>query len=185
MSVNVRGKNIEVTPALKEYIEKKVLKLSKQFKSIGDITVIMTVEKGDSVKGDRVGDCVVEVSFPAANVHFRAKEITKDMYSAIDLVTDKIERQIHKYKTKLLKNRYNNFKEVAPPTEIVQAVDQEFNVVRNKKFAMRPMDVEEAIMQMNLLNHDFFIFFDSETEAVNVVYRRKDGDYGVLAPELK
>ncbi|MHC1714563.1 MAG: ribosome-associated translation inhibitor RaiA [Acidaminococcaceae bacterium] len=185
MTVNVRGKNIDVTPALKDYVEKKVLKVTKQFKNIGDISALMRVEKGDSVKGERIGDCVVEISFPAGGVNFRAQETTKDMYSSVDLVIEKIERQIHKYKTKLMRGRYNNFREEAPVISAVPAEEPEFKVVRNKRFIMRPMGVEEAIMQMNLLNHDFFVFFDEEIEAVNVVYRRKDGDYGLLSPELK
>lgn len=184
MAINVRGKNIEVTPALKEYVEKKVQKLTKQFKNVGDITILMSVEKGDSVKGERVGDCTVEISFPAGSVYFRAKEVTKEMYSAVDLVIDKIERQIHKYKTRLMKKRYNNFKEEPAAAVRQEQEDSEFRIVRSKRFAMRPMDVEEAVLQMNLLNHDFFVFFDADLEAVNVVYRRKDGDYGLLTPEL-
>ena len=148
MTVNVRGKNIDVTPALKDYVEKKVLKVTRQFKNIGDISALMRVEKGDSVKGERIGDCVVEISFPAGGVNFRAQEI------------EKIERQIHKYKTKLMRGRYNNFREEAPVISAVPAEEPEFKVVRNKRFIMRPMGVEEAIMQMNLLNHDFFVFFD-------------------------
>ena len=185
MTVNIRGKNIDVTPALKDYVEKKVSKVTKQFRTIGDISALMRVEKGDSVKGERVGDCVVEISFPAGGVIFRAQETTKDMYSSIDLVIEKIERQIHNYKTKLMRGRYNNFREEAPAANAVPAEEPEFKVVRSKRFIMRPMGVEEAIMQMNLLNHDFFVFFDDELEAVNVVYRRKDGDYGLLSPELK
>ena len=185
MTVNVRGKNIDVTPALKDYIEKKVLKVTRQFKNIGDISVLMRVEKGDSIKGERIGDCVVEISFPAGGVNFRAQEITKDMYSSVDLVIEKNERQIHKFKTKLIRGRYNNFREEAPAISAAPVEEPEFKVVRNKRFIMRPMGVEEAIMQMNLLNHDFFVFFDEELEAVNVVYRRKDGDYGLLSPELK
>ena len=84
-----------------------------------------------------------------------------------------------------MRGRYNNFREEAPVVAAVPAEEPEFKVVRNKRFIMRPMGVEEAIMQMNLLNHDFFVFFDEELEAVNVVYRRKDGDYGLLSPELK
>lgn len=185
MTVNIRGKNIDVTPALKDYVEKKASKVTKQFRTIGDISALMRVEKGDSVKGERVGDCVVEISFPAGGVIFRAQETTKDMYSSIDLVIEKIERQIHKYKTKLMRGRYNNFREETPAVNAVPAEEPEFKVVRSKRFIMRPMGVEEAIMQMNLLNHDFFVFFDDELEAVNVVYRRKDGDYGLLSPELK
>ncbi|MEG0798037.1 MAG: ribosome-associated translation inhibitor RaiA [Acidaminococcaceae bacterium] len=176
MTVNVRGKNIEVTQALKEYVEKKVNTITKQFKVVGDISATLKVEKGNHI---------VEITVPANGIVLRAQETTKDMYSSIDLVVDKIERQIHKYKTRLMRRKYNNFRDEFVPASTAVEDENEFNIVRNKRFVLRPMCAEEAVMQMNLLNHDFFVFFDDELEAVNVVYRRKDGNYGLLAPELK
>ena len=119
----------------------------------------MKVEKGNHI---------VEITVPASGILLRAQETTKDMYSSIDLVIEKIERQIHKYKTRLMKRKYNNFQDAVVPAS-----------------AMHPMTAEEAILQMNLLNHDFFVFYDPDFGGVNVVYRRKDGNYGLLAPELK
>ena len=104
------------------------------------------------------------------------------MYSSIDLVVEKIERQIHKYKTRLMKRKYNNFREVVPVQEN-KGAEEEFNVVRNKRYNLRPMNVEEAILQMNLINHDFFIFYNDDEKATSVVYRRKDGDYGLITLE--
>ena len=108
------------------------------------------------------------------------------MYSSIDSCVDKIERQIHKYKTRLMRRKYSNFRDEfiasAPKDE---ADDGEFAIVRNKKYVLRPMNVQEAVMQMNLLNHDFFVYFDDATEEVSVIYRRKNGDYGLIAPKLK
>lgn len=178
MAVNVRGKNIDVTPALRDYVEKKVVTITKQFKTVGDISAVMRVEKGQHI---------VEVTVPASGIVLRAQESTKDMYSSIDLVVDKIERQIHKYKTRLMKRKYNNFRDVTPVVASAkeEADDGEFKIVRNKKYVLRPMNVQEAVMQMNLLNHDFFIFFDADSEVVSVVYKRKDGDYGLIAPEMK
>lgn len=177
MSVNVKGRNIEVTPALREYVEKKVAKVTKQFKAVGDISAVLKVEKGNHI---------VEITVPASGILLRAQETTKDMYSSIDLVVEKIERQIHKYKTRLMKRKYANF---ADPTPVISAEgvaeDGEFQIIKNKHFTMHPMTPEEAILQMNLLNHDFFVFFDPDLGSTNVVYRRKDGKYGLLSPELK
>ncbi len=178
MSVNVKGRNIEVTPALKEYVEKKITKVTKQFKTVGDISAVLKVEKGNHI---------VEITVPASGILLRAQETTKDMYSSIDLVVEKIERQIHKYKTRLMKRKYSNFADLpSAPAEHPASVDEgEFEIIKNKRFTMHPMTPEEAILQMNLLNHDFFVFFDPDLGSTNVVYRRKDGKYGLLSPELK
>jgi len=177
MTVNVRGKNIVVTPALRDYIEKKVQTITKQFKVVGDISAVMRVEKEQHI---------VEITVPASGIVLRAQESTKDMYSSIDSCVDKIQRQIHKYKTRLMRRKYNNFREEFVAASTKDEVDDgEFKVVRNKKYVLRPMNLQEAIMQMNLLNHDFFVYFDDITENVSVVYRRKDGDYGLIAPDLK
>lgn len=176
MNVNVRGKNIVVTPALKEYVEKKITKITRQFKTVGDISAVLKVEKGNHI---------VEITVPASGILIRAQESTKDMYSSIDLVVEKIERQVHKYKTRLAKRKYSNFVEPVPAPEVETAPDEEFKIIKNKKFSMNPMTAEEAILQMNLLDHDFFVYFDPDYGGVNVVYRRKDGNYGLLQPELK
>ena len=177
MSVNVKGRNINVTPALKEYVEKKITKVTKQFKTVGDISAVLKVEHGNHI---------VEITVPASGILLRAQETTKDMYSSIDLVVEKIERQIHKYKTRLMKRKYSNFADTEPaPAAAPEAADEEFEIIKNKHFTMHPMTPEEAILQMNLLNHDFFVFFDPDLGSTNVVYRRKDGKYGLLTPELK
>ena len=177
MSVNVKGRNINVTPALKEYVEKKITKVTKQFKTVGDISAVLKVEHGNHI---------VEITVPASGILLRAQETTKDMYSSIDLVVEKIERQIHKYKTRLMKRKYANFAETEPaPAAVPEAADEEFEIIKNMHFTMHPMTPEEAILQMNLLNHDFFVFFDPDLGSTSVVYRRKDGKYGLLTPELK
>ena len=172
------SRELDVTPALKDYVEKKITKVTKQFKTVGDISAVLKVEKGNHI---------VEITVPASGILLRAQETTKDMYSSIDLVIEKIERQIHKYKTRLMKRKYNNFQDAVVPAsvETVAEDDGEFKIIKNKSFAMHPMTAEEAILQMNLLNHDFFVFYDPDFGGVNVVYRRKDGNYGLLAPELK
>ncbi len=177
MNVIVKGRNIDVTPALKEYVEKKIAKVVKQFKAVDDITAVLKVEKGNHI---------VEITVPASGILIRAQETTKDMYSSIDLVVEKIERQIHKYKTRLMRRKYSNFADPTPTVTAATEVEEtEFEIIKNKHFTMHPMTPEEAILQMNLLNHDFFVFYDPDLGATNVVYRRKDGKYGLLSPELK
>ena len=177
MSVIVKARNTTVTPALKQYVEKKIGKVTRQFKTVGDITAVLRVEKDNHV---------AEITVPANGILLRAQETTKDMYSSIDLVVEKIERQVHKYKTRLMRRKYNNFRDL-PPVEAAPAETEEgeFKIIKNKSFALHPMTPEEAILQMNLLNHDFFVFYNPDLGAVDVVYRRKDGNYGLLSPTLK
>ena len=175
----IRGKNIEITPSLREYVVKRVGKVTKYFEKVGEITVLLTVSKGRHI---------VEVTVPIqGGIVLRGEEATMDMYTSIDLVVEKLERQIHKQKTKLARRfRGGGFKaEVIEEQEKDHPVDKrdesaEYPVVKTKRFVVKPMDVQEAIMQMNLLDHNFFVFRDSETEEVNVVYRRTDGNYGLI-----
>ena len=171
----VRGKNIEITPSLREYVEKRVGKVTKYFDNVGDISVLLTVSKGRHI---------VEVTVPVQNgILLRGEEATMDMYTSIDLVVEKLERQIHKQKTKLARRfRGGGFKAEAFNAAPVDAPadDEEYQVVKTKRFVVKPMDVQEAIMQMNLLNHNFFVFRNSETEDVQVVYKRTDGNYGLI-----
>jgi putative sigma-54 modulation protein len=170
MNINVRGKHIEVTDALREYVEKRVGKLEKYIDNLAGIQVILLVEK------DRHR---VEVTAPANGIILRGEEETSDMYSSIDLVVEKLEKQIDKYKTRLARRiRGVAFRDL--PTDVKEV---EHTLIRTKRFAFKPMDVEEAIMQMNLIGHNFYVFANSESEDVNVVYKRKDGNYGVIEPE--
>ena len=183
MAIIVKGRNTVVSPAVKAYVEKKIDKVTRQFKAVGDITAVLKVENGNHI---------AEITVPAKGILLRAQESTKDMYSSIDLVIEKIERQVHKYKTKLMKRKYSNFREfqaeAAPAAEPVPGpaeTEEEFRIIRSKSFTMNPMKPEEASLQMNLLNHDFFVFFDPDFGGVSVVYRRKDGNYGLLEPKLE
>ncbi len=183
MAVIVKGRNTVVSPAVKAYVEKKIEKVTRQFKAVGDITAVLKVENGNHI---------VEITVPAKGILLRAQESTKDMYSSVDLVVEKIERQVHKYKTKLMKRKYNNFRDlpvnalpVAEAAPATAEADEEFKIIRSKSFTMNPMTPEEAILQMNLLDHDFFIFFDPDFGGVSAVYRRKDGNYGLLEPKLE
>jgi putative sigma-54 modulation protein len=176
MMIAVRGKNINVTPALKEYAEKRLGKLDKYFNG-ADAQVNLSVAKESHI---------VEVTVLVNGLILRGEESTDDMYASIDLVVDKLEKQIDKYKTKLSRRiRDGNIKSIV--NEQVQrspAEDDEPRVVRTKRFTMKPMPVEEAILQMNLVGHDFFVFINADTEQVNVIYRRKDRNYGLIEPDF-
>jgi len=174
MKVNVSGKNLNVTQALKDYAEKKVGRLERFFDADVEAQVTLSVEKERHI---------VEVTMPINGILLRGETETNDMYSSIDLVVDKLEKQIEKYKTKISRSvKKTPFKYNAVDQKAIEA--EEPKVVKVKRFALKPMDVEEAIMQMELLGHDFFVFSNAETDQVNVVYKRRDGNYGLIEPEL-
>jgi len=177
MNVQVRGKNIEVTPALKEYAEKRLSKLEKYLPKIDVVHVTLLVE-GDLHK--------TEVTIPVAGYLLRGEEESPDMYSSIDLVVDKLERQAKKYKEKLYA-RFKSNKNIAAGEQSAETTpepDNEIKIVKSKRFAIKPMSPEEAAMQMELLGHSFFVFTNADTEEINVVYKRRDGKYGLIEPEV-
>ncbi len=172
----IRGKNIEVTPALRNYVEKKLGKVVKHFETVGEISVLLTVVKGRHS---------VEVTLPLQGILLRGEESTMDMYASIDLVVEKLDKQIEKQRTKLARRlRMDQKQEASEMPPHFMDEEEEYPVVKTKRFAVKPMDVQEAIMQMNLINHDFFVFRNAETEEVSVVYRRKDGQYGLIEPGM-
>jgi putative sigma-54 modulation protein len=183
MHFNIRGENIEVTPAIREYVEKKVGKLERYF----DTTPTADVNVKLQVLGS--GESSIEVTIPMPKLLLRGEEINADMYAAIDIVVEKLERQIRKYKTKVNRKFRQEgslkymFKNELEPLRDEVAEDDELEVVRTKRFNLKPMDAEEAILQMDLLGHNFFVFSDAESGSTNVVYRRKDGKYGLIEPE--
>lgn len=175
MRFEIRGKNIDVTDALKEYTTKRLSKLEKYFDGTRDAQVALSVE-GERHK--------VEVTIPLNGIILRGEESSDDMYSSIDLVEVKLEKQLDKYKTRLNKShRASGLKKaLLENSSAVSAPAEQFKIVRTKRFALKPMDEEEAIMQMNLLGHNFFVFFNANTDEVNVVYKRKDCNYGLIEP---
>lgn len=176
MKYIIKGKQVSVTPAMQEKAEKKLRKFEKFFVPDAEAVLTFKVEK------DRF---IFEVAFYSNGTIIRAEERSDDMYAAMDLVVDKLERQIRKNKTKLGKKIHQ---EALIPAnfDIVEDIEEEseYDVVRTKHFALKPMSVEEAILQMNLLAHSFFVFTNADTETVNVVYKRKDGRYGLIEPEV-
>lgn len=178
MNFIISGKNIDVTDALKEKIMKKLGKLDKFFYPGTEVQVTLSVEKNNHI---------VEITIPFNGIIIRAEEINDDMYTSIDKVVDVLERQILKNKTRLSKKAYGNVikSEGIEDNDVNGYVeDEEYKIVRTKKFAIKPMTVEEAILQMNMLGHEFFMFANSDTNQTNVVYRRKDGNYGLIEPEF-
>ncbi|MDD4146568.1 MAG: ribosome-associated translation inhibitor RaiA [Clostridia bacterium] len=175
MKFQFRGKNIQVTDALKERVEKKLGKLDKYFDTPPEAIVTLSVEK----ERHRV-----EVTIPLNGYILRGEEETNDMYSSVDQVVEKLEKQMEKYRTRLSKrNKGASIKDIAASFVERTAVEEDPRLVRTKRFALKPMSVEEAILQMNLLGHSFFVFSNAENEEVNVVYRRKDGNYGLIERE--
>lgn len=174
MKISIRGKNLEVTNALRQQAEKKLSKLDRYLDPDTEAQVTFSVERGSHI---------VEVTIRLNGYILRGEEATGDMYASIDLVVDKLERQLRKYKTKLARKlKSQGLKDL-----IAKYPDDEEEVpelVRTKRFPIKPMAVEEAIMQMNMLGHSFFVFSNAESEQVNVVYRRKDGNYGLIEPEV-
>lgn len=176
MAIIVRGKNIEITPALKEYVVKRTSKITKYFHTLGEITAILAVEKGRHI---------IELTVPINGMILRGEEATADMYTSIDNVVEKIEKQIEKYKTKISRKLKDGiFKGELVANTVASPEIEEPKVVKTKRFAIKPMDVEEAVLQMNLINHDFFVFSNAQTDEVNVVYRRKDGNFGLIEPDF-
>lgn len=175
---SIRGENIEVTDAIRSYVESKLGKIQKYFhvEQELDARVNLKVYKEKTAK--------VEVTIPLGAVTLRAEDISQDMYGSIDLVVDKIERQIRKNKTKIAKkNREKTSAGQVFTSEFEAEVIEETparKIVRTKNVSLKPMDVEEALLQMDLLGHDFFIYTDAEDGTTNVIYRREDGDLGLI-----
>ncbi|CTF95152.1 ribosome-associated protein [Streptococcus pneumoniae] len=171
---SIRGENLEVTEAIRDYVVSKLEKIEKYFQPEQELDARI------NLKVYREKTAKVEVTIPLGSITLRAEDVSQDMYGSIDLVTDKIERQIRKNKTKI--ERKNK---VATGQLFTDALVEDSNivqskVVRSKQIDLKPMDLEEAILQMDLLGHDFFIYVDVEDQTTNVIYRREDGEIGLL-----
>ena len=176
MELIIKGKNLEITDWLYDYVEKKVRRLDRYLPEIEEARVELSVENTRSAK-DRQR---AQLTLRRKGVILRSEERSADMFNSVDAVLNKMQRQIDRYKGK------HWGRKVARESEPVEMAGEEAEprIVRTKRFSMLPMISEEAIEQMELLGHDFFVFFDAEGGEVNVLYRREDGDYGLLQPEL-
>lgn len=175
MKFVIVGKNIEVTQGLKAAVEEKIGKLEKYFNPETEIHVTLSVEKERQK---------IEVTIPVKGSIIRSEQVSNDMYVSIDLVEEIIERQIKKYKNKLIDQKQSAgfFKQEFIEKDYMD--DEEVKIIRTKKFDIKPMYPEDACVQMELLGHSFFVFFNAETEQVNVVYKRKGNTYGLIEPEV-
>jgi len=174
MKYNIRGEKLVITDAIRDYTEEKLGKLDKYFKD-DDITAnVLAKVRGNSQ--------IVEVTIPTSKFILRSEEEHNDLYAAIDLVTDKLERQIRKNKTRLNRNVKESVKEFNFDYELPEEEEEEAKekIVKRKKLEMKPMSEEEAILEMELLGHNFFVYKDMDTDSINVLYKRKDGDYGLI-----
>ncbi|WHE06676.1 ribosome-associated translation inhibitor RaiA [Thermoanaerobacterium thermosaccharolyticum] len=179
MRITVSGRNgIMITDGLRNAALKSLSKIEKFFTEDTEARVVLSVQKNNQI---------AEVTIPFKGMIFRAEEVSDDMYASIDNVVDKLEKQILKYKTKLK----NNFAVESIRFDVQQdyikndlSEETEFEVVKTKRFPVKPMSVQEAILQMNLLGHNFFVFTNSDTDDFTVVYKRKDGKYGLIEPTM-
>ena len=173
MNFIISGKNIDVTPGLKSCIEQKLGKLERYFTPETEIIVTLSVEKERQK---------IEVTIPVKGHIIRSEQSSNDMYVSIDLVEEVIERQLRKYKNKLVARNQegSNFKQEFFESEDTSSEDDEIKIIRTKRFGIKPMFPEDACIQMDLLGHDFYVFFNAETEEVNVVYKRKNGTFGLI-----
>jgi putative sigma-54 modulation protein len=185
LHVIVQGKHMQVTPSLREYAEEKLGRIVRYFDQVHEAQVVLSVER----RGELGKAQVVEVTVHGDGVVLRGQEASSDMYASIDLVTQKLKKQIEKYRSKVIDRRRiaesrKKTAQIAASRRALRRPDaQESQVVRVKRFAMKPMTAEDAALQMELLGHDFFVFRNAKTMEVNVVYRRTAGNYGVIEPE--
>ncbi len=175
MRVSIAGKGMEVSDYLKDLVSKKVLKLQRYFDEDTEAHITMSIQRSRHI---------VEVTIPFDGIVLRGEEATGDMYASVDGVIKKLEKQIHKHRTALKKRLHENaFTKEDDAFELALADEKKPSVVRTKKFVVKPMDIEEAMMQMELLGHQFFVFRNAVTNEINVLYLRQDGDYGLIEPD--
>ena len=175
MNIKFVGKNVEVTDALREVTEKKLSKLEKFFQEVIEGTVTFSTQKNNKT---------IEVTIDIPGTIIRAEETSDDMYASIDRAVDVLERQMRKYKTRLMKKYKEGqtirFENVIP---LQEDEDDRPKIVKTKKFTLKPMNYEEAVLKMELLRHNFFVFRNGETDDISVIYKRKDGNYGLIEPQ--
>lgn len=176
--INVSSKNLEITQALREYVDKKVAKIEKYLNDnqTASAEVMLRTERGIHI---------AEVTMNLSGIILRGEGNTADMYTSIDAAVNRIERQFNKYKTKISRRIQGpKLGEVTAPSASAESdADLTPRIVRTKRFALKPMDSEEAVLQMELLGHDFFVFRNADSGDVNVVYKRRDGNFGLIEPE--
>ena len=177
MNFIISGRNIDITPGLRQAVEQKLGKLEKYFTPETDIIVTLSVEKERQK---------IEVTIPVKGNIIRSEQVSNDMYVSIDLVEEIIERQLRKYRKKIIDKKQNagTFQQAFIEKDFEDENTNEIKIIRTKKFGFKPMYPEDACVQMELLGHNFFVFLNAETEEVNVVYKRKGNTYGLIEPDF-
>src|ERR1700693_3254074 len=180
MRLQVKGRNVEVSDQIRSYAEEKLGKLDRLVKGPTGIELELAVEKNPSIAANHVAEATVWTKGPV----LRARESSADMKASIDQLVDKLERQVKRYREKRRPRRHGRAD--APPADAlpVDELPQDGpTIVKTKQFPVKPMSPEEAVLQLELVGHDFFVFRNAESDEVNVVYRRRDGDYGLIEPQ--
>ncbi len=179
MRLQVKGRNLDVTDSIRSYAEQKLKKLDKQLNDATEIELELAVEKNPSIAANQIAEATVWTKGPT----LRAREASEDMRASIDQLTEKLVRQVRHYRDK---RSFRGARSHVPVDEGVPALENdqlEQQIVKTKQFPDKPMNSEEAVLQLELIGHDFFVFRNAETGEVNVVYRRKDGGYGLIEPQ--
>jgi putative sigma-54 modulation protein len=180
LNIRFQGKNIEVMQNLQDYAARKIERVGKFFDGIIKVEVEFIVEKNPRIQNDNRVEVTIFTNGPV----IRGQAASTDMYGSIDIVADKLERQIKRYKNRLIQRSKQNRKNSENGTMKTRKGSEEQRIVKVKQFYVKPMPPQEATLQMDLLGHDFFVFLNSESEEVNVIYRRKDGNYGLIEPKF-
>ena len=175
MQLQVKSRNVEVSDAIRRYAEQKLAKLERHLDDPTRVELELAVERNPSIADSHVAEATIWTKGPT----LRARESASDMRASIDRLADKLNRQVKRYREK---RRRHGARRLAADTAAA-ATDSEPSIVKTKQFPVKPMTAEEAVLQLELVGHDFFVFRDSESAEVNVVYRRRDGDYGLIEPQ--
>ena len=180
MRLHVKGKNVEVSESIRLYAEEKMRKLDRQLHELTEVELELSVEKNPSIAANQVAEATVRTKGPT----LRVTEASTDMKASIDQLTEKLLRQVQSYRGKRRDRQVRG--NGIPPGGAMSIPDEEDSgeqIVKTKQFAMKPMSAEEAVLQLELVGHDFFVFRNAESGDVNVIYRRKDGGYGLIEPQ--
>ena len=180
MRLQVKGKNVEVSDSLKTYAQEKLGKLDKHLNDAARLELELAVEKNPSISENQIAEATIWTKGPV----LRARETSADMRASIDLLVEKLERQARRYRDKRRRGPGRTAANNEPEGIPVVPDEESPVIVKTKQFAVKPMSPEEAVLQLELIGHDFFVFQNGDTDDVNVVYRRRDGNYGLIEPQL-
>jgi putative sigma-54 modulation protein len=178
MRLQVKGKNLEVPPAIREYAESKLAKLDRHLHETAQVELELSMERNPSIANNAVAEATVWTKGPVV----RARESSSDMKASIDQLVAKLERQVKRAREKR-RSRFTRLRAAPPAETLPETTDEHPQIVRTKQFALKPMTPEEAVLQLDLIGHDFFVFRNAESLEVNVIYRRRDGNYGLIEPQ--